>query len=137
MSTTIKPKVSKRNPYWIDEHRYYELKHFCLQYPLWQKELSYLDGYSHRMVLMKVNNDTAKDPISELVEKRLEYSRWCTLVEHTTKEAAEELADYLLKGVTEGLSYDILRVQTCIPCCRDTYYGLYRRFFWLLSKERH
>ena len=23
-----------------------------------------------------------------------------------------------------------------IPCCREVYYNLYRRFFWLLSKER-
>lgn len=38
MSTTIRPEVSEKNQYWIEKHRYYELKHFCLQY----KEL-----YSH------------------------------------------------------------------------------------------
>ena len=38
MSTTIHPEVSEKNKYWIDKHRYYELKHFCLQYPLWKKE---------------------------------------------------------------------------------------------------
>ena len=27
------------NPYWIERHRYYELKHFCLQYPIWKKHM--------------------------------------------------------------------------------------------------
>lgn len=37
MSTTIRPEVSEKNQYWIEKHRYYELKHFCLQYPIWRK----------------------------------------------------------------------------------------------------
>ena len=140
MSTTIRPTVSKRNPYWIDKHRYYELKHFCLQYPEWQRELSILDGYIRHIQIsqaMAQNKGQLRDPISEAVEERLEYSRWSTLLEHTAKEAAKELSSYLLKGVTEGMSYDILRVRMAIPCCKDTYYELYRRFFWLLSKKRH
>lgn len=28
------PELSEKNPYWIERHRYYELKHFCLQYPI-------------------------------------------------------------------------------------------------------
>ncbi len=27
-------------------------------------------------------------------------------------------------------------IRAGIPCCKDVYYDLYRRFFWLLSKER-
>lgn len=33
MANDIRPEVSQKNPYWIGKHRYYELKHFCLQYP--------------------------------------------------------------------------------------------------------
>lgn len=36
MSTLIRPELSETNRYWIEKHRYYELKHFCLQYPLWR-----------------------------------------------------------------------------------------------------
>ena len=42
----VKPELSKRNPYKLDKHRYYELKHFCLQYPDWKKKYLSLDGYS-------------------------------------------------------------------------------------------
>ena len=31
MATMIRPELSEKNPYWIERHRYYELKHFCLQ----------------------------------------------------------------------------------------------------------
>ena len=37
MATVIRPSVSTKNKYWIDKHRHYELKHFCLQYPTWKK----------------------------------------------------------------------------------------------------
>lgn len=30
-------ELSERNPYYISKHRYYELKHFCLQYPEWEE----------------------------------------------------------------------------------------------------
>lgn len=33
MGNIIRAEVSENNPYWIEKHRYYELKHFCLQYP--------------------------------------------------------------------------------------------------------
>lgn len=38
-------EVSKRNKYYISKHRYYELKHFCLQYPEWKHALDILDGW--------------------------------------------------------------------------------------------
>ncbi|WP_285826487.1 hypothetical protein [Parabacteroides goldsteinii] len=58
------------------------------------------------------------------------------MIEDVAEDTDEELASYILHGVTEGCSYDVLRVRYNIPCCKDIYYDLYRRFFWLLSKER-
>lgn len=37
MGTIIRPELSEKNKYWLEKHRYYELKHFCLQYPLWKQ----------------------------------------------------------------------------------------------------
>lgn len=36
MSTTIRPEIDKHNRWHISKHRYYELKHFCLQYHEWR-----------------------------------------------------------------------------------------------------
>ena len=46
MGTTLRAELSEKNPYWIEKHRYYELKHFCLQYPIWKKIYRSLDGFS-------------------------------------------------------------------------------------------
>jgi len=54
------------------------------------------------------------------------------MVDKAAKEAAFDLSGYLIKGVTQGLGYYDLG----IPCCKDVYYQLYRRFFWLLDKAR-
>lgn len=69
MGTTIRPELSEKNPYWIEKHRYYELKHFCLQYPIWRKAYSVLDGYSNPpkdlasfVVTSTLGDPTAKSP---------------------------------------------------------------------------
>lgn len=46
MGNIIRAEVSENNPYWIEKHRYYELKHFCLQYPTWKRNYVSLEGLS-------------------------------------------------------------------------------------------
>lgn len=40
-----KPELSKKSPFYITKHRYYELKNFCLQYPDWKKALEQVNGW--------------------------------------------------------------------------------------------
>ena len=49
MGTVIRPEITKKNKYWIEKHRYYELKHFCLQYPIWRKAYAALDGLTSQV----------------------------------------------------------------------------------------
>lgn len=138
MSTTIRPELSERNQYWIEKHRYYELKHFCLQYPLWRKSYALLDGYpsSWPKVVPPSKTNVISDPVAKCAMMRVFYSDRMDMLERVALETDAELSSYILKAVTEGVSYDHLRTRLEIPCCKDTYYDLYRRFFWLLSKER-
>ena len=138
MSTSIRPELSPKNCYWIEKHHYYELKHFCLQYPIWRRKynslICYPSGWPQPVPPTKTN--VINDPVTKCVEERLFYANRMDMLERVAKETDEELASYILKAITEGISYDHMRVRTDIPCCKDTYYDLYRRFFWLLSKER-
>ena len=120
MSTVIRPELSKSSKYWIDRHRYYELKHFCLQYPIWKKAAQLLDALSKSPSLLEeyIKSGRISDPTVDCAEAR------------------PEIAKYLLTGVTSGVSYDFLKSRLDIPCCKETYYDLYRRFFWLLDRER-
>lgn len=138
MATTIRAELSEKNPYWIEKHRYYELKHFCLQYPIWKKIYGSLDGLSGHStgLTMMVVNSTLGDPTAKIGMAKAYYSDRMKMLERTASRTDEILGIYILNGVTEGWSYDILKARLGIPCCKDTYYELYRRFFWLLNKER-
>lgn len=135
--TVIRAELSEKNKYYVEKHRYYELKHFCLQYPIWKREYMEIDGFgtsTYEPVVYKSN--TPGDPTSRLAEKRLIYFENMKLVEQTAVAADAELASYILKGVTEELSYATLKARLDIPCGKDMYYDRYRRFFWLLDSRR-
>jgi len=138
MSTKIRPELSEKNKYWIEKHRYYELKHLCLQYPIWKKAHAALDNLSRMpynlLIASKTNEIT--DPTAKCAEARLYYSDRMKMIESVAEETDYELSSYILMAVTEGISYDYLKARLKIPCCKDTYYELYRRFFWLLNKAR-
>ncbi len=136
MGTTIRPEVSKKNPYWIERHRYYELKHFCLQYPIWEKARAALTSMSHRPIDVAAFSETIGDPTARCAEARAFYSERMGMVEQAANEADAELGAYILRAVTQGISYDCLKARLNIPCCKDVYYELYRRFFWVLNRLR-
>lgn len=138
MTTKIRADISQRNPYWLERHRYYELKHFCLQYPYWKKMYRYLDGYAKRhdsSSKMPSIGDRCR-PTERTSEMLIFYSTRMEMVDRIAAQASDELADYILEAVTQGFSYEDLLARHAIPCGRDMYYTAYRRFFWLLSQER-
>lgn len=132
------PELSEKNPYWIERHRYYELKHFCLQYPLWKKEYDLIDGASKRGddlgTVIQVGGHG--DPTAMAAEAMSYLSTRMDMVEKAAADSDELLAKYLVIGITEGWSYDVLKARLEIPCGKDTYYDRYRKFFWLLDKIR-
>lgn len=137
MSTVIRPELSIKNKYWISKHRYYELKHFCLQYPEWKK--MYLIVTDDSIPTYQPNSEKKSghsDPTARRAILAADYKERIELVERCAKEADECLYNYILKGVTENFSYEYLYTKLEIPCSRDTYYDRYRKFFWLLNKER-
>lgn len=138
MATIIRPELSPKNKYWIEKHRYYELKHFCLQYPIWKKARAALDGLSKRpndLALFSKTNEHG-DPTARCAESMLYYTERMEMIEQCAVGADSELYSYILKGVTEGATYEHLKVQLDIPCSRDTYYDRYRKFFYLLNSSR-
>lgn len=137
MATKIRSELSEKNPYWIEKHRYLELKHFCLQYPIWKKAYNSLDALSGRpfdLALFKTTE--VGDPTARCAIAKAFYSERMDTVKQIATKTDKDLEKYLLLGVTEGLSYDELKARYDIPCCKDTYYECYRKFFWLLNKER-
>lgn len=138
MATTIRAELSEKNRYWIDKHRHYELKHFCLQYPSWKKEYDILQvpSISSSMMERFPSISLHSDPTASFAMRRTYYAERIHLIEKTAMEADKYLYNYILRAVTEGLSYTYLKSRLNIPCGRDMYYDRYRKFFWLLSNSR-
>lgn len=139
MSTRISPEITEASPWWIPRERYYELKHFCMQYPDWKFVLKMLDGRQYQpefSELPKTNTNEVYDLVGMEAVVRESASRRAEMVERAAKEAGADLRDYILKGITEGIPYSILRMKTGIPCNRNEYYERYRKFFWILDKLR-
>jgi hypothetical protein len=139
MATFVRPEISENSKYWIDKHRYYELKHLCLQYPVWKS--AYVAFDNPNIPLSTIDkaptSNLPGDPTAKRAMMKAFYSEKMDLIERTAKEADRYLHDYILKAVTEGLSYTYLKTKLDIPCGRDMYYDRYRRFFWLLSEARN
>ena len=138
MASNLRPELSKKNKYWIPKNRFYELKYFCLQYPLWKYAYEQLDGFyicSYDLSNVSKSNQPG-DPIGNCVEERTRYFERMHTVEKAAIETDPYLASYILKAVTEGHSFTYLKSRLEIPCSRDTYYDRYRRFFWLLDQTK-
>lgn len=138
MATVIRAEISEKNKYYIDKHRYYELKHFCLQYSEWKKE--YVKCNDAIIFASRFENTPRSNVPSDITAKygmmKAHYDRRIKMIENTAIEADEFLYPFILKAVTEGLSYPYLKTRLNIPCGRDMYYDRYRKFFWLLSQKR-
>lgn len=134
----VRSELSEKNPYWLEKHRYYELKHFCLQYPIWKKTYSSLLGIDSlsRLERNKSRLKVVTDRTGEVAVKRLYLAERMKMVEDVAAAADEALAKYIVLGVTENRSYTYLKTYCNIPCGKDMYYDRYRKFFWLLNQKR-
>ena len=139
MATMIRPELSIKNKYWIDKHRHYELKHFCLQYPDWKK--AYADFDDPAVPLSTIDrvptSNLPGDPTAKRAMMKAHFAEKIKMVERAATDADKYLGSYILKAVTENLSYTYLKSKLDIPCGRDMYYDRYRRFFWLLNEARN
>lgn len=137
MSTDIRPEVSKKKEYWIPKHRYYELKHFVMQYPEWKQYLNDTLGVSSSPSTdsVKVQLGAVSDPTWLIVKKREVYNRFMRLVEHVTHLTDEEYGDLIFRHVVNGAGYN--DVKDSISLSRSEYYNLYRKFFYILDQSRY
>ena len=136
MATVLRAELSEKNKYYIDKHRFYELKHFCLQYLNWKKQYNSICELSASNLEGIKTGSFHSDLTSKYAIEKAYYSKLMKIVEKSAIEADEDLYLYIIKGVTEGFSYTRLKTQLNIPCSKDTYYDRYRKFFWLLNDYR-
>ena len=133
MGTSIRTEVSKYNPYYISKHRYLELKHFCLQYPEWERkwrEFRVISAFDPEKI---PGGKKPANPVEDAAIKRMTLERNMRMVEEICRQADEAIADYIFECVAFGKSF---KYMTGIPCGKDYFYDRYRKFFKLLDGVR-
>ena len=141
MSTNTRPELSEKNQWWIGKHRYYELKHFCLQYQDWENMIRDIDGLPRSSAFTRepINEGRTSDPTSAYAEARSFLRSKLDLIHKAAFEASghQFWHTILVEAVATGTSYDKLEAQLGImPVSRDEWYTVYRKFFWYLDKLR-
>lgn len=133
----LKPELSEKSQYHLPKHRYYELRHFCRQYPDWKRQVAMLSQPQTPEFLDRFQKASElPNPTERLAIMRAALSGNMAAIEEAAMQADQALAKYILAGVTEGKSFETLKASMEIPCERDMYYDRYRKFFWLLDKNR-
>lgn len=120
MSTVLRATVSYKSPYYVSKERYYELKHFCLQYKDYKKHIA--EGESFK----------GKDKTATIAVNNVFYGHYIDIIDECCNKAGEDIYIWLHKAVTEGKSYATLNP----PCSKEYFYLRYRAFYYLLDKVR-
>jgi hypothetical protein len=107
-----------------------------LQYGEWAKAYAELDGYPSQSYSTEIRSPQPGDPTERIAERKLYFQHRMDLVKKAARVTDPVIGPYIFKAVTKGYSYEHLRAKDGIPCCKNVYYELYRKFFWLLDKAR-
>lgn len=128
----IKKREMKLSDYNISTAKYNELKYFCMQYEEKKKELQM--GYG----LSAIANDglpkgnTTGNPTEQTAIRNTMLQKDIELIEQTVIEADSNIYQWLIKNVTEGITYEYMNV----PKGRKQFYESRRYFFYLLAQKR-
>lgn len=134
MSTDVRPELSEHSKYHISRHRYYELRHFCMQYPEWMEKVSGMDMIWNSRLNTLHAHSAISDPTSKTAIERERYLNNMHLIEKACMDTDKELSNYIFKAVTKGTSFVELSTLYEMPCGKDMYYDRFRKFFWVLDK---
>ena len=133
----IRSVHSKSNKYWISKHRFYQLYHWCLQYPEWKDKCVVLEngGLTGVQYSDMPKGTTIGNPTERLGIELSDLIGNIRLLEEVAKEAGEDLAPYILASVTQDYAtYNYLKSLN-MPCGRNAFYDRRQKFFWLLSEK--
>ena len=128
------------NDYGISKYRYQELKNFCLQYDEKKRKIQYgISGMSTDNLGVS-GSSGAGDPTSKLAIRHMNYLKDIQMIEMSAVETDRVLYPFLLKSVTQDLSYEDIEYDDRhgrIPYGKTDFYAYRRKFYSILNDKRY
>lgn len=120
--------------YGISRHRYAELKAFCLQYGEKKSKIS-------RGISAVVNDGMPKsnykgNALESNAIRNVAYQKDCEMIEKAAMEASKEIYPYIIKSVTNDLSYSFIEYDENlgrIAVGKTEFYAKRRLFYHYLD----
>lgn len=134
MSTNIRSEISKKGRYYVSKERYYELKHFCLQYREWLTELEET-GYLLEIETKEVHSTDIAKPVEIIVERRGRLINRINILNEAVKELNDPIGCFIFDSVTTGRAFPYYEANELV-FGRDYWYDRYRKFFYILDRIR-
>ena len=124
--------------YGISKNRYKELKAFCLQYEEKKQKIEYgMNGISYAG--MPGGSLFTKSPVEQQAMNNARYQKDIEMIEAAAVKTNPLIAKYLLKSVTEDLSYEFIMYDAelgRIPVGKTEFYGYRKLFYHYLNEEK-
>lgn len=129
---------SERSKYHIPKEDYLTAIHYSLRYPLWKEEVETMANtskgisYDKDRVQSSCNYDSTYETAVKVMESDKQHKM--QIVDDTINLVAKGMDYWLRLGVCYGLTFDQLKGKG-MPCERDTYYLMRRRYFFELAQR--
>lgn len=120
--------------YGISKNRYDELRAFCLQYEEKKSKISRGVGNINYDGMPKGNYK--ENPLERMAIRNVTYQKDCEMIEQAAMAASSEFYQYIIKSVTNGLSYGFIEYDEHlgrIPIGKTEFYAIRRRFYHFLD----
>jgi hypothetical protein len=129
---------SEKSKYYVPKEDYLTAVHYSLRYPLWKEEVDTMADTSKAITYDKdrVQSSPDYDSTFEAAVRIVESDKLhkMQIIDDTIRLVAEGMDYYLRLGVCYGLTFDQLKGKG-IPCERDKYYLIRRRYIYELVKR--
>lgn len=130
--------LSEKNKYYLSKHSYIACIHYALQYRDWKAEL---EANRDTRGAIRYDKDRVQtsgdyDSTSETAMRMMAIQKRVDLIEECISAACDgsNLERYVRLGVCYGFTFFQLQ-ENGIPCGKDLYYDIRRRFYFELSKK--
>ena len=128
----------EKSKYYIPKEDYLTAIHYSRRYPLWKEEVENMANtskaitYDKDAVQTSGNYDSTFEAAVRIAESSKQHKM--QIIDDTIKLVAPDMEYYLRLGVCYGLTFDQLKGKK-MPCERDTYYTMRRRYYYELVKR--
>ena len=127
---------SNKSQYFLPKETFLTVVHYCRQYPIWLSELNALSDSRHGVDYDsdRIQSSGSHDQVFDIVAQREKLVTKKDVIEKTAAAVSGGLQSWLILGVCYGLTYFQL-ADRGIPCGKDLYYQMRRKFYFELSKR--